>query len=158
MEIPIQHDVYIWASCSFSSYLSFIPIHCILKCVNLIEIRFNAYLYAPSFLVLSHIIFENTAGIPRVEFGGKCRYLKANTDIRGQIRIFALRQITNTDFKLLMDMQKRTYCNKIFDKKDTYIRKRDWSSTDKPFYYLCQITQVKWFCLNWQYVFREFTQ
>jgi hypothetical protein len=26
MEIPIQHDVYIWANYSVSSYLSFIPI------------------------------------------------------------------------------------------------------------------------------------
>jgi hypothetical protein len=28
MEIPIQHDVYIWANCSVSSYLNFIPIPC----------------------------------------------------------------------------------------------------------------------------------
>jgi hypothetical protein len=26
MEIPIQHDVYIWANYSVSSYLNFIPI------------------------------------------------------------------------------------------------------------------------------------
>jgi len=53
----------------------------ILKCVNLIEIRFYAYLYAPSFLVLRHIIFEATAQIPEVEFEGKYGYLGANADI-----------------------------------------------------------------------------
>ena len=52
-----------------------------LKCVNLIEIRFYAYLYASSFPVLSHIIFETTAQIPEVEFGGKYGYMRANTDI-----------------------------------------------------------------------------
>ena len=41
-----------------------------LKCVNLIEIRFYAYLYASCFLVLWHIIFETTAQIPEVEYGG----------------------------------------------------------------------------------------
>jgi hypothetical protein len=40
MEIPIQHDVYIWANYSVSSYLRFIPI--CWKCVNLIEIQFYA--------------------------------------------------------------------------------------------------------------------
>jgi len=60
-----------------------------LKCVNLIEIRFYACLYASSFLVLRHIIFETTAQIPEVEFEGKYGYMRANTDIRGQIRIFA---------------------------------------------------------------------
>ena len=44
-----------------------------LKCVNLIEIRFYAYLYASSFFVLGHIIFETTAHIPEVEFGGEIR-------------------------------------------------------------------------------------
>ena len=44
MEISIQRDVYIWANYSVSSYLRFIPI--CWKCVNLIEIRFYAYLYA----------------------------------------------------------------------------------------------------------------
>jgi hypothetical protein len=48
-----------------------------LKCDNLIEIRF----YASSFLVLSHIIFETTAQIPEVEYGGKYGYMRANTDI-----------------------------------------------------------------------------
>ena len=52
-----------------------------LKCVNLIEIRFYAYLYASSFLVLWHIIFETTAQIPEVELGGKYGYMRANTDI-----------------------------------------------------------------------------
>ena len=46
-----------------------------LKCVNWIEIRFYAYLYASSFLELWHIIFETTAHIPEVEFGGKYGYL-----------------------------------------------------------------------------------
>ena len=72
-----------------------------LKCVNLIEIRFYAYLYASCFLVLWHIIFETTAQIPEVEYGGKYGYMRANTDIWGQIRIFApyfpWGQITNTD-------------------------------------------------------------
>ena len=52
-----------------------------LKCVNLIEIRCYAYLYASSFIVLGHIIFETTAKIPEVEFGGKNGYMRANTDI-----------------------------------------------------------------------------
>ena len=58
-------DVYIWY---------------ILKCVNMIELRYYAYLYAPSFLVLWHIIFETTAQIPEVEFEGKYGYLSENTD------------------------------------------------------------------------------
>ena len=53
----------------------------ILKCVNLIEIRFYAYRYASSLYVLWHTLFETTAQIPEVEFGGKYGYLKANTDI-----------------------------------------------------------------------------
>jgi hypothetical protein len=52
-----------------------------LKCVNLIEIRFYAYFYASSFFLLGHIIFETTAQIPEVEFGGKYGYMRANTDI-----------------------------------------------------------------------------
>jgi hypothetical protein len=44
-----------------------------LKCFNLIEIRFYAYRYASSFLVLWHIIFETTAQILEVEYGGKYR-------------------------------------------------------------------------------------
>ena len=52
-----------------------------LKCVNLIEIRFYAYLYASSFFVLGHIIFETTAHIPEVEFGGKYGHMRTNTDI-----------------------------------------------------------------------------
>ena len=47
-----------------------------LKCVNLIEIRFYAYRYASSFLVLWHIIFETTVQIPEVEFGGQIRILE----------------------------------------------------------------------------------
>jgi hypothetical protein len=52
-----------------------------LKCINLIEKRFYAYLYASSFLVLRHIIFETTAQIPEVELWGKYEYMRANTDI-----------------------------------------------------------------------------
>jgi hypothetical protein len=46
-----------------------------LKCVNLIEIRFYAYLYASSFFVLWQVIFEITAHMPEVEFEGKYGYL-----------------------------------------------------------------------------------
>jgi hypothetical protein len=52
-----------------------------LKCVNLIEIRLYAYLYASSFLVLRYIIFETTAQIPEVELGGQYGYMRANTDM-----------------------------------------------------------------------------
>jgi hypothetical protein len=52
-----------------------------LKCVNLIEILCYAYLYVSSFFVLGHIIFETTAQIPKVEFGGKYEYMRANTDL-----------------------------------------------------------------------------
>jgi hypothetical protein len=48
------------------------------------EIRFYAYLYASSFIILWHIIFEKTAQIPEVEFGGEYGYMRAkraNTDI-----------------------------------------------------------------------------
>jgi hypothetical protein len=62
-----------------------------LKCVNLIEIRCYAYLYASSFIVLGYIIFETTAKIPEVEFGGKYGYLRANTDIYPILK-------ANTDF------------------------------------------------------------
>jgi hypothetical protein len=51
-----------------------------LKCVILIEIRFDTYLYSSSFFVLGHIIFETTAHIPEVEFGVKYGYMRANTD------------------------------------------------------------------------------
>ena len=53
-----------------------------LKCVNLIEIRF----YASSFF--AQIIFEITAQIAEVEFGGKYGTMSANTDI---FPVFALR-------------------------------------------------------------------
>ena len=62
-----------------------------LKCVNLIEIRLYAYLYASSSFVHGHIIFEITAQIAEVEFGGKYGTMSANTDI------FPVGQITNTD-------------------------------------------------------------
>jgi hypothetical protein len=47
-----------------------------LKCVNLIEIRLYAYLYASSFLVL-----RDHCAAPEVEFGGKYGYMRENTDI-----------------------------------------------------------------------------
>jgi hypothetical protein len=50
MEIPIQHDIYIWANYYVSKLFKLYSN--MLKCVNLIEIRFYAYLYASSFLVL----------------------------------------------------------------------------------------------------------
>ena len=112
MEIPIQRDVYIWANYSVSSYLNFIPI-----CWNvLIWLKYDFIHISMHHLSL---YFETTAQIPEVEFGGKYGYMRANMDIWGQIRIFApylpWEQITNTDFQLLLDMQKRTYCNKICD-------------------------------------------
>ena len=45
-----------------------------LKCVNLIEIRF----YASSFFV--QIIFETTAHMPEVEFGGQIRIYEGRTN------------------------------------------------------------------------------
>jgi hypothetical protein len=48
-----------------------------LKCVNLIEIQFYAYLYGSSFLVLRYIIFETTAQILEIELGGQCGYMGA---------------------------------------------------------------------------------
>ena len=47
-------------------------------------------------------------------YEGKYGYLRANTNI---FRYFPWGQITNTDFYLLLDMQKRTYCNKTCDNK-----------------------------------------
>ena len=54
-----------------------------LKCVNLIEIRFYTYFHAPF-----PLYFETTAQIPEVEFGDKYGYMRANTDI---CPVFALR-------------------------------------------------------------------
>ena len=68
-----------------------------LKCVNLIEIWF----YASCFFVLGHIIFETTAQIPEVEFGGKYGYMRANTGI--------------CPYLPWGQVQKRTYCNKTCD-------------------------------------------
>jgi hypothetical protein len=94
MEIPIQHDVYIWANYSISSYLNFIPI-----CWNvLIWLKYD---FMHIFMHHLSLYFETTAQIPEVELGGKYGYMRANTDIWGQIRIFApylpWGQITNTD-------------------------------------------------------------
>ena len=84
MEIPIQHDVYIWANYSVSKL--FILYSNMLKCVNLIEIRF----YASSFLVLwDH--YADTGSWIRGQiriYEGKYGYMRANTDIWGQIWIF----------------------------------------------------------------------
>jgi hypothetical protein len=81
----LTKDVEIWMEIpnySVSSYLNLIPIRVFcMNCVNLIEIRFDAYIYAPYFLVLWHIIFEITAQIPEVEFGGKYGYLRANVNM-----------------------------------------------------------------------------
>ena len=96
----------------------------IVKCVNLIEIRLNA----PSFQVYFDIVFETTGQIPEVEFGGKYEHMRANTDI---CRYLPWGQITNTYFYLLLDMQKRTYCNKICDK-----------------YLLCDCNITVWMCCH----------
>jgi hypothetical protein len=75
----------------------------ILKCVNLIGIRFCAFLYTPSSLARWHIMFDTTAQIPEVEFGGKYQY-------------WPWGQKTSTDLRLLLlDIQKRAYCNKMCD-------------------------------------------
>ena len=42
------------------------------------EIQFYAYFYTSSSLVLWHIMFDTTAQILEVEFGGQYGYLKAN--------------------------------------------------------------------------------
>jgi len=95
MEIAIQHDVQ-----KMYTFEPIIPFQVILKYVNLIEIRFYAYFHTPSFLVLWHIMFDTIVQIPEVEFGGKYWY-------------WPWGQKTNIDLQLLLDMQKRTYCNKI---------------------------------------------
>jgi hypothetical protein len=57
----------------------------------------------------------------------KMKTKRPEVEFRGTIRVFEgkygylLRgQITTTDFRLLLDMQKRTYCNKICDKAVYY--------------------------------------
>ena len=77
----IQHDVYIWANYSVSSYLNFIPI-----CWNVsIWLKYD---FMHIFMHHLSLYFETTAQIQEVEFGGKYRYMRAHTDIWGQIRIF----------------------------------------------------------------------
>jgi hypothetical protein len=158
MEIPIQHDVYIWANYSVSSYLNFIPICWNVLCDRynifyhifgcnmfvfacpiiaksqcwLIALRTNTgqisifalkYPYLPSYIricwanysvssylnfipicwnvliwlkydvmhIFMHhlsLYFETTAQMPEVNLGGKYGYMRANTDIWGQIWIF----------------------------------------------------------------------
>ena len=63
-----------------------------LKCVNFFEIRS----YASSFLVLwqqsiYRLIFQTTAQIPEVEYGGKYGHMRANTDILYICPVFALK-------------------------------------------------------------------
>ena len=82
MEIPIQHDVYIWTNYSVSCYLNFIPI-----CWNVLN--WLKYDFMHIFMYRLFLYFETTAQIPEVEFGGTYGYLRANTDIWGPIRIFA---------------------------------------------------------------------
>jgi hypothetical protein len=111
MEIPIQRDVYIWANYSVSSYLNFIPI-----CWNvLIWLKYD-------FIHISmhhfSLYFETTAQIPEVEFGGKYGLWGQILIFEGKYGYLPWGQITNTDFQLLLDMQKRTYCNKICDNQD----------------------------------------
>ena len=97
---------------SVSIYLNFIPI-----CWNVLIWLKKDFIH----ISMHHLslYFETTAQIPEVKFGVKYGYMRANMDIWGQIRIFApylpWGQINNTDFQLLLDMQKRTYCNKICD-------------------------------------------
>ena len=50
----------------------------------------------------------------KLNSGGKYGHMRVNTDI---CRYLPWGQITNTDFYLLLDMQKRTYCNKTCDNK-----------------------------------------
>ena len=80
-----------------------------LKCVDLIEIRFHTYFYASSFLVLwDHC--EDTGSW-----------------IRGQIRIYEgkygyLRgQITNNDLQLLLNMQKHIATKNVINRLLQYI-------------------------------------
>jgi hypothetical protein len=69
----IQHDVYIWANYSVSSYLNFIPI-----CWNVsIWLKYD---FMHIFIHHLFLYFETTAHIPEVEFGGKYGYMRANTD------------------------------------------------------------------------------
>ena len=55
-----------------------------LKCVNLIEIRFYAYtsvyifMHHPSLYFDIIIFLETTVQIPEVEFGGKYGYMREN--------------------------------------------------------------------------------
>ena len=78
-----------------------------MKCVNFIEIQYIfLYTISPYTLTYMFIMFDTTAQIPEVEFGGKYWY-------------WPREQVTNTDFWLLLDMQMWTYCNKICD---TYLQ------------------------------------
>ena len=83
-------QVYIWTNYSGSRYLIFIPIFWNV----LIWLKYDFMHTCTSLCaifpsVLWHIIFETTAQIPEVYFGGKYGYtcMRANTGIWGQMRI-----------------------------------------------------------------------
>jgi hypothetical protein len=99
-----------------------------LKCVNLIEIRFYAYLYALSFLVLWHIIFETTAQIPGCNMlifacpiiaKSQCWLfaLRSNIRICPQISVFSLIYPYLPPYSTsgICAVVSTTYCNKICD-------------------------------------------
>ena len=78
----------------------------VLKCVNLIEIRFYSYFYTILPCTLTYNVWHHCTDTgswirgPIYIFEGKYRYWHWG-------------QITNTDFRLLLDMQKRTDWIKI---------------------------------------------
>jgi hypothetical protein len=76
----------------------------------------------PCTLTAKYIIFETTVQIPEVEYAGKYGHMRANTDMWGQIQLYTLkygylpRMANNQHWLLvLLNMQKRTYCNQICD-------------------------------------------
>ena len=112
MQIAIQHNVYIFCvhlSQLFyfkfrSSVILLLPLFIysnnILKCINLIEIRFYSYFYT----VLHHLSLY----FDIIMFDITTRYRKLNSGANMDI----WEQITNTDFRPLLDMQKQTYSTK----------------------------------------------
>ena len=101
MQIAIQHNVYIFCvHLSQLFYFKFIYSNNILKCINLIEIRFYSYFYT----VIHHLSLY----FDIIMFDIITRYRKLNSGANMDI----WEQITNTDFRLLLDMQKQTYSTK----------------------------------------------
>jgi len=107
-EIPTQHNVYILANYSVSSYLNFIPIFWHV----LIWLKYD-------FIHILYIIFPCT-----LTYNVWHHCADTGSWIRGSIWIFEGKypywpwgKITNTGFRLLLDMRKRTYCIKIFENK-----------------------------------------